>query len=122
MKKVVLALLLATGIATPALADPPKWSATQVRFDRDGRDHDDRGKWRGDRRERASEHRDRRRYDRHDNWNNGRPVGRNHDGRYVDRHNHRSVQIGRASCRERVCQSVSIWWAAGSLKKKKKQS
>src|SRR3546814_13889254 len=81
MKKVGLALLLATGFATPALADPPNWSATQVRFDRDGRDHDDRGKWRGDRRERASEHRDRRRYDgRHADWNNGRHVGRNHDG------------------------------------------
>src|SRR3546814_10976988 len=91
MKKVGLALLLATGFATPALADPPNWSATQVRFDRDGRDHDDRGKWRGDRRERASEHRDRRRYDgRHADWNNGRHVGRNHDGRHVDRNDHRS--------------------------------
>src|SRR3546814_15785327 len=27
-------------------------------------------------------------------------------------------QIGRASCRERVCQYVSIWVVAGSLKKK----
>src|SRR3546814_14192522 len=106
MKKVGLALLLATGFATPALADPPKWSATQVRFDRDGRDHDDRGKWRGDRRERASEHRDRRRYDRHDNWNNGRHVGR-------------TTEIGRASGREREWQYVKISVVAGALKKKK---
>src|SRR3546814_20242818 len=28
-------------------------------------------------------------------------------------------EIGRASCRERVCQSVSIWVGAVSLKKKK---
>src|SRR3546814_18670196 len=29
-------------------------------------------------------------------------------------------QIGRASCRERVCQSGEVQWVAGSLKKKKK--
>src|SRR3546814_13712777 len=33
----------------------------------------------------------------------------------------RIVEIGRASCRERVCQYVSISWDAVSLKKKKTQ-
>src|SRR3546814_14711729 len=40
---------------------------------------------------------------------------------YCD-HGYFAVQIGRASCRERVCQYVSISVGAGSLKKKKKQN
>src|SRR3546814_13015611 len=31
-------------------------------------------------------------------------------------------KIGRASCRERVCQYVTISWVAGSLKKKKQKT
>lgn len=43
MKKVVLAMLLAAGVATPALADPPSWSPTPIRAEREWRDRDDRG-------------------------------------------------------------------------------
>src|SRR3546814_11607401 len=32
------------------------------------------------------------------------------------------VEIGRAACRERVCQYVEIWWVAVSLKKKTTQT
>src|SRR3546814_11696991 len=35
-------------------------------------------------------------------------------------HVKRPYEIGRASCRERVCQYVYIWVVAGTLKKKKK--
>src|SRR3546814_13530575 len=40
--------------------------------------------------------------------------------RAADRQGHR--EIGRASCRKSVCQNVSIWVAAGVLKKKKKSN
>src|SRR3546814_12862855 len=33
-----------------------------------------------------------------------------------------TMEIGRASCRERVCQYVEISWVAGSLKTKKMQT
>src|SRR3546814_19642617 len=47
------------------------------------------------------------------------PVRR---GRRDGRGGEPAVEIGRASCRERVCKYVEIWVVAGSFKKKKKKN
>lgn len=79
MNKALLALLLATGVATPALADPPRAERIEIRHDGD-RD----GRWdRGNRDHRWSERRnwnrdDRRRWDRERDWRDDR----RRDGRW----------------------------------------
>ena len=76
MNKALLALLLAAGVTTPALADPPREQRIEIRHDgdRDGRWNRgdwNRGDWRGD---------------RHDRWDNRRG---DRDGRNWDRNDHR---------------------------------
>src|SRR3546814_2424678 len=67
MKKAVLALLLMTGVATPALADPPHRSGHH-RVERDDRGRDHNRQWRGERRDNDRRHWDRRSENRRE-WN-----------------------------------------------------
>src|SRR3546814_16921972 len=53
-------------------------------------------------------------------WIFRRPEREDGEGRLPAGQHGECHKIGRASCRERVCQSVSISVVAGSLKKKKK--
>ncbi len=88
MNKAILALLLATGVVTPALADPPSWSSNREHHDRDRHDRGNRGEWRGDRHDRWSGNRhwdgrgDHRNWDRHDSRDRDWRRHYGNDGRW----------------------------------------
>lgn len=93
MKKAVLALMLATSFASPALADPPPWSSGHARVERGDRDHHDGRDWRDHRRDNDRRDWDNRRADNRRDWDrrieNRRDWERRQDWRRDARRDHR---------------------------------